>query len=103
MSDVKGASQTLWELSQLCEKVNRSILKADLMSLNNQIVIVSLYVTHQHIRTTCNDIKDCPSCVAGVGAIVTFGLKGSLDADLPITKAPTKTENGKGGSVRSRI
>ena len=43
------------------------------------------------------------SPTAGVGAIVTFGLKGAVDADLPITKAPTKTENGKGGSVRSRI
>jgi photosystem I subunit VI len=42
---------------------------------------------------------------AGIGAIVLFGLKGAVDADLPITKAPNpaNTENGKGGSVRSRI
>ncbi len=45
------------------------------------------------------------SCHAvGVGAIATFGLKGSKDANLPITKGPQTTgENGKGGSVRSRL
>lgn len=40
----------------------------------------------------------------GVGAIVTYGLKGAADANLPITKGPqTAGENGKGGSVRSRL
>ena len=40
----------------------------------------------------------------GIAAIVTYGLKGAKDADLPITKGPQTTgENGKGGSVRSRL
>lgn len=39
----------------------------------------------------------------GIGAIATFGYKGAADANLPITKTPAKTENGKGGTVRSRI
>lgn len=40
----------------------------------------------------------------GIGAIATFGFKGSKDAKLPITVGPlTSGENGKGGSERSRI
>mmetsp|Transcript_14496 Transcript_14496/g.31511 ORF Transcript_14496/g.31511 Transcript_14496/m.31511 type:complete len:134 (+) Transcript_14496:70-471(+) len=39
----------------------------------------------------------------GIGALTTFGYKGAADANLPITKAPKKTENGKGGTVRSRL
>jgi len=40
----------------------------------------------------------------GAGAILTYGIKGSKDAALPITKGPqTSGENGKGGSVRSRL
>uniref|UniRef100_A0A7S0WYA1 Photosystem I reaction center subunit VI, chloroplastic n=1 Tax=Chlamydomonas leiostraca TaxID=1034604 RepID=A0A7S0WYA1_9CHLO len=43
--------------------------------------------------------------LSGIGAIATFGLKGAADAKLPITTGPQegKTENGKGGSVRSRL
>ncbi|KAG2440764.1 hypothetical protein HXX76_003620 [Chlamydomonas incerta] len=42
--------------------------------------------------------------LSGVAAIVTYGIKGAKDADLPITKGPQTTgENGKGGSVRSRL
>jgi hypothetical protein len=39
----------------------------------------------------------------GIGAIATFGYKGAADANLPITKTPAKTENGKGGTLRSRV
>jgi CBS-domain-containing membrane protein len=40
----------------------------------------------------------------GAGAIVTYGLKGSKDANLPIIKGPqTAGENGKGGTARSRL
>lgn len=40
----------------------------------------------------------------GAGAIVTYGLKGAKDANLPIIKGPqTSGENGKGGSARSRL
>ena len=39
----------------------------------------------------------------GIGAIVTFGAQGAALANLPITKAPAKSENGKGGTIRSRI
>ncbi|GBF90661.1 photosystem I subunit chloroplast precursor [Raphidocelis subcapitata] len=42
--------------------------------------------------------------VGGGAAITFFGFKGSKDAKLPITVGPqTSGENGKGGSVRSRI
>jgi len=42
--------------------------------------------------------------LCGVGAIVTYGLKGSKDANLPIVKGPlTAGENGKGGTARSRL
>eukprot|EP00879_Flechtneria_rotunda_P001268 GHRR01001415.1.p1 GENE.GHRR01001415.1~~GHRR01001415.1.p1 ORF type:complete len:136 (+),score=33.28 GHRR01001415.1:112-519(+) len=41
--------------------------------------------------------------VGGAG-IIAFGIKGSKDAQLPIIKGPqTNGENGKGGSVRSRL
>ncbi|KAI8473331.1 MAG: chloroplast photosystem 1 11 kDa subunit [Monoraphidium minutum] len=42
---------------------------------------------------------------AGGGAAITlFGVKGAKDAKLPITVGPqTSGENGKGGSVRSRL
>lgn len=40
----------------------------------------------------------------GAGALLTWGIKGSGDAKLPITLGPqTSGENGKGGSVRSRL
>lgn len=39
----------------------------------------------------------------GIGAVATFGYKGAADAKLPITVAPKVTENGKGGTVRSRL
>jgi photosystem I subunit VI len=42
--------------------------------------------------------------LSGIGAITVWGAKGSKDAQLPITKGPQTTgENGKGGSVRSRL
>jgi photosystem I subunit VI len=42
--------------------------------------------------------------LSGIGAILVWGAKGSADAKLPITKGPqTSGENGKGGSVRSRL
>jgi len=42
--------------------------------------------------------------LGGIGGILTWGYKGSKDAQLPITKGPqTSGENGKGGSVRSRL
>ncbi|GFR51871.1 hypothetical protein Agub_g14344 [Astrephomene gubernaculifera] len=41
--------------------------------------------------------------LSGIAAIATFGLKGSKDAALPITKGPqTAGENGKGGN-RGRL
>ena len=41
---------------------------------------------------------------AGGAAITTFGIKGAKDASLPITKGPqTSGENGKGGSVKSKL
>jgi hypothetical protein len=30
-------------------------------------------------------------------------VKGAALANLPITNAPVKSENGKGGSIRSRL
>jgi photosystem I subunit VI len=42
--------------------------------------------------------------LSGIGAVLVWGAKGSKDANLPITKGPqTSGENGKGGSVRSRL
>lgn len=42
--------------------------------------------------------------IGGGAAITAFGIKGSKDAKLPITVGPQTTgENGKGGSVRSRL
>jgi photosystem I subunit 6 len=42
--------------------------------------------------------------IGGGAAITAFGLKGAKDANLPITVGPkTSGENGKGGSVRSRL
>lgn len=38
----------------------------------------------------------------GIGSLVAWGKVGSSSLELPITKAPTKTENGKGGTLRSR-
>eukprot|EP00798_Chlamydomonas_sp_ICE-L_P025361 gene25361-11023_t len=42
---------------------------------------------------------------AGTGgtALTLFGLIGSKDAKLPITMAPVKTENGKGGTISSKV
>eukprot|EP00983_Pelagomonas_calceolata_P104463 1159030-Pelagomonas_calceolata.AAC.2 len=42
---------------------------------------------------------------AGIAAIALFGLKGASTLELPITKGPRdgKTENGKGGILRSRV
>uniref|UniRef100_A0AC62AEK1 Psah1 n=2 Tax=Dunaliella salina TaxID=3046 RepID=A0AC62AEK1_DUNSA len=43
--------------------------------------------------------------LTGVASIALFGLKGASTLELPITKGPRmeKTENGKGGILRSRI
>mmetsp|Transcript_11491 Transcript_11491/g.20352 ORF Transcript_11491/g.20352 Transcript_11491/m.20352 type:complete len:134 (+) Transcript_11491:39-440(+) len=43
--------------------------------------------------------------LAGIASIAFFGAKGSIDANLPITKGPREgfSESGKGGSVRARL
>ncbi|KAG1679523.1 hypothetical protein FOA52_011124 [Chlamydomonas sp. UWO 241] len=41
--------------------------------------------------------------VASIGAMATWGSQGTKLLNLPITNAPTKTESGKGGSLRSRL
>uniref|UniRef100_A0AC62AEM1 Psah1 n=2 Tax=Eukaryota TaxID=2759 RepID=A0AC62AEM1_DUNTE len=43
--------------------------------------------------------------LSGIAAIALFGLKGASTLELPITKGPRdgKTENGKGGILRSRV
>lgn len=42
--------------------------------------------------------------LAGVASAVAYGIKGAEYASLPITKGPqTGGENGKGGSVRSKL
>ncbi|GFH19901.1 photosystem I reaction center subunit VI, chloroplast precursor [Haematococcus lacustris] len=43
--------------------------------------------------------------LTGAAGILAWGAKGSAIVELPITTGPRegKTENGKGGSVRSRI
>jgi hypothetical protein len=40
---------------------------------------------------------------AGIGALSIWGLKGAPLLELPITKKPAKSENGKGGTLRSKI